>query len=83
MSTIPLASYAAVISVAPSLSLILVSGERVREHTNNGCVGGYHSACVWPTALKLSCVSNFDMLFLVMGFISLIYKIQFMLITAA
>ena len=27
---------------------------------------------VWPTALKLGCVTNFDMLFLVMGFISLV-----------
>ena len=32
----------------------------------------YHSACVWPTALKLGCVANLDTLFLVMGFISLI-----------
>ena len=31
----------------------------------------YHFMCVWPTALKLGCVTNFDMLFLVMGFISL------------
>ena len=30
----------------------------------------YYSACVWPTALKLGCATNFDMLFLVMGFIS-------------
>ena len=34
-----------------------------------------HSACVQPTALKLGRVTNFDMLFLVMGFISLIDKI--------
>ena len=39
-----------------------------------------HSMCVWPTALKLGCVTNFDMLFLVMGFISLVDEIQFMLI---
>ena len=26
-----------------------------------------HSACVWPAALKLGCVTNSDMLFLVMG----------------
>ena len=33
----------------------------------------YHFACVWPTALKLGCITNFDMLrFLVMGFISLV-----------
>ena len=25
---------------------------------------------VWPTALKLGCITNVDMLFLVMGFIS-------------
>ena len=44
----------------------------------------YHTyfACVWPTALKLGCVTNFDMLFLVMGFISLIDEIQFMLISS-
>ena len=35
----------------------------------------FNSACVWPTALKLGCVINIDMLFLVMGFISLIDKI--------
>ena len=27
---------------------------------------------VWPTALKLGCVTNFDTLFLMMGFISLV-----------
>ena len=37
----------------------------------------YHFACVWPTALKLGCVTNLDTLFLV---ISLIDEIQFMLI---
>ena len=31
-----------------------------------------HSACVWPTALKRDCITNFDMLFHVMGFISLV-----------
>ena len=35
----------------------------------------YHFACVWPTALKLGCLTNFDMLFL----ISLVDGIQFML----
>ena len=35
---------------------------------------------VWPTALKLGCITNLDMLFLMMGFISLIDEIQFMLI---
>ena len=39
-----------------------------------------HSACVWPTALKLGCIANFDMLSLVMWFISLVDEIQFMLI---
>ena len=34
------------------------------------------------TALKLGSVTNFDMLFLVMGFISLIDEIQFMLISS-
>ena len=38
--------------------------------------------CVWRTALKLGCVTNFDMLFLVMGFISLVDEIQFMLISS-
>ena len=42
----------------------------------------YHFICVWPTALKLGCISNFDMLFLVMGFISLVDEIQFMLISS-
>ena len=40
-----------------------------------------HSACVWPTALKLGCIANFDMLFLVMGFISFVDEITFMLIS--
>ena len=35
-----------------------------------------------PTTLKLGCVTNFDMLFLVMGFISLVDEIQFMLISS-
>ena len=30
-----------------------------------------HSACVWPTALKLGCVTNFDMLFRKMGIVCL------------
>ena len=37
---------------------------------------------VWPTALKLGCVTNFDMLFLVMWLISLVDEIQFMLINS-
>ena len=40
----------------------------------------YHSACVWPTALKLRCVANLDTLFL-FTFISLVDEIQFMLIS--
>ena len=40
----------------------------------------FHFACVWPTALKLGCITNFDMLFLAMGFISFVDEIQFMLI---
>ena len=40
----------------------------------------YHSACLWPTALKLGCVTNLDTLFLVMGSMYLIDEIQFMLI---
>ena len=35
---------------------------------------------VCPTAPKLGCITNFDTLFLVMGFISLVIEIQFMLI---
>ena len=42
----------------------------------------YHSACVWPTALKLGCVTNLDTLFLVMEFMSLVDEIQFMLISS-
>ena len=35
--------------------------------------------CVWPAALKLGYITNFDMLFLVMGFIYLVDEIQFTL----
>ena len=42
----------------------------------------YHFACVRPTALKLGSIANFDMLFLVIGFISLVDEIQFMLISS-
>ena len=39
--------------------------------------------CVWSTALKLGCVyTNLCTLFLVMGLISLVNKIQFMLISS-
>ena len=39
----------------------------------------YHFVCIWPTALKLGGITNFDMLFLVIGFTSLVDEIQFML----
>ena len=38
--------------------------------------------CFWPTLLKLGRITNLDMLFLVMGFFSLVDEIQFMLIVA-
>ena len=42
-----------------------------------------HYMCVWPTALKLGCVTNLiDMLILVIGFIILVDEIQFMLISS-
>ena len=41
-----------------------------------------HSAAFWPTALKLGCITNFDMLSLVMRFISLVNEIQFVLISS-
>ena len=37
---------------------------------------------VWPAALKLGCVNNFDILSLVIGFISLVDEIQFMRISS-
>ena len=40
------------------------------------------STIVWPTALKLGYITNFDMLVLVKGFISLVDEIQFMLISS-
>ena len=48
----------------------------------SGFANVYHSVCVWPTALNLGCITKFDMLFLVMGFISLINEIHFMLISS-
>ena len=41
-----------------------------------------HFACVWSIALKLGCITNFDRLFLVMGFISSVNEIQFMQISS-
>ena len=41
-----------------------------------------HFPCVWPTALKLGCITNFDVLFLVIRLISLVDEIQFMLISS-
>ena len=38
-----------------------------------------HSSCVWPTALKLGCAINFEMLLLVMEFICMVDEITFML----
>ena len=40
-----------------------------------------HFTNVWPTALKLGSVTNFDMLFLLMGFNCLVDEIKFMLIS--
>ena len=37
---------------------------------------------VWPTFLQLGCITNFNMLFLVMGFFSLVDEITFMLISS-
>ena len=48
----------------------------------SGVSNAYHSVCVWPTALKLGCVTNFDMLFLVTWFISLVDELKFMLISS-
>ena len=42
----------------------------------------YYFACVQPTALKCSCITNFVVLFLKMRFISLVDEIQFMLISS-
>ena len=39
--------------------------------------------CLVITALKLGCITNFDMHFVVMGFLSLIDEIQFMLISGS
>ena len=47
-----------------------------------GFSNGYHFACVLHTSLKLGCITNFDILFIVMGFNSLI-EIQFMVISTA
>ena len=67
------------------------AGQGHRGHSNKTCFTcllfwGFsnvcHSAAFWPTALKLGCITNFDMLFLVMGLISLVYEIQFMLISS-
>ena len=43
---------------------------------------GSHPACVWSTALKLGCITNLDMLFLVIGFISLVDESHIMLISS-
>ena len=41
-----------------------------------------HSACIWSAALKLGYLTNLDMFFLVIGLISLVDEIQFMLISS-
>ena len=41
----------------------------------------FQMSAFWPAALKFDCISNFDMLSLVMGLISLVNEIQFMLIS--
>ena len=45
----------------------------------------YHTTftCIWPRALKLRCVTNVDMLFLMNGFICLFYENKFMLISGS
>ena len=48
----------------------------------SGSSNVYHSACVWNTALKLGCITKLNTLFLVMGLISLVDEIQFMLISS-
>ena len=48
----------------------------------SGCSNVCHSAAFLPTALKLGGIPNFDMLSLVMRFISLVNEIQFMLISS-
>ena len=40
-----------------------------------------HVVCVWPTFLNLGCVTNCDILHLMMGFICLVDEIKFMLIS--
>ena len=42
-----------------------------------------HSACFWRTLLKLGRITNFDMLFLVMGFISLDDEINLLYLAVA
>ena len=41
----------------------------------------HFTGCIWPTALKLGCITNVDMLFLTMGFICLSYENKFMLVS--
>ena len=47
----------------------------------SGFLNVCHFTCIWPRALKLGCITNIDMLFLVMGFICLFYENKFMLIS--
>ena len=40
-----------------------------------------HFTCIWPRTLKLGCIANVNMLFLMNGFICLFYENEFMLIS--
>ena len=51
-------------------------------YTHSGFSNVCLSAAFWPTALKLGCITNFEILSLVMGLISLDNEIQFMLISS-
>ena len=41
-----------------------------------------HFVCVWPTALKLGCITNFNMDFLVIMEFMLFFKMKFVLISS-
>ena len=52
-------------------------------HTHRGRGAGTQPAFIlfsfahlWPTALKLGCITNLDMLFLMLGFISLVDEMK-------
>ena len=50
-------------------------------HTFSGFSNACHSALFWTTALKLGCITKFDMLFHVMGFNCLVDEIKLMLMS--